>query len=80
MNQTLPLFMDEEEESTTLHMANKDEYPPSQVVVEGPQPPTNNFEEQPSRSTVEELQSEQRKRIPLEIKLEHSEHSRDKVS
>lgn len=81
VNETVPLFMDEGEESATLYMADKDEDPPSLAVVEGPQPPTNNVEEHPDRSTVEEeLQSERRKRIQLEIKLARVLHSRDKVS
>lgn len=81
VNETVPLFMDEGEESATLYMADKDEDPPSLAVVEGPQPPTNNVEEHPGRSTVEEeLQSERRKRIQLEIKLARVLHSRDKVS
>ncbi len=73
MNETVPLFMDEGEESATHYMADKDEDPPSLAVVEGPQPPSNNVEEHPGRSTIEEeLQSERRKIIQLEIKLECS--------
>ncbi len=59
MNETVPLFMDEGEESATLSVADKYEDPSSLAVVEGPQPPTNNVEKQPGWSIVEEeLQSE----------------------
>ncbi|KAL1268660.1 hypothetical protein QQF64_034023 [Cirrhinus molitorella] len=62
--------MNEKEESDTLHMADMDEDPPYLAVVEGPQSPTINVEQQPGKSSVEEeLQSERRKRIQLEMKL-----------
>ncbi|KAK2905505.1 hypothetical protein Q8A67_007304 [Cirrhinus molitorella] len=47
VNETAPLFMNEKEESDTLHMADMDEDPPYLAVVEGPQSPTINVEQQP---------------------------------
>ncbi len=70
VNETVPLFMDEGEESATLSVADKYEDPSSLAVVEGPQPPTNNVEKQPGWSIVEEeLQSERRKMQAAKTKL-----------
>lgn len=73
-NETGPLAMDGEEEGATQLMTDEQEWdPPSQAAVEGPQPITNNVEEQwSSRMVEEELQSEQRNRIQLEIQLEQA--------
>lgn len=61
-------LMDEEEEMAAQFMADKNDKP-----SQADQPLANNSEEQPSSSTTEEeLQSEQRKRIQLEIELKHS--------
>ncbi|CAM4705051.1 unnamed protein product [Leuciscus chuanchicus] len=64
----VPPPMDEEEEMATQFMADKDDEPsPADQTL------TINSEEQPNSSTTkEELQSERRKRIQLEIELEHS--------